>query len=381
MSDLTRSGARIGQSAQPSLLASFLHRLHIDITLLTGLLILCGISFVVLWSAGDENLSLLIKQGIRFGIAFGVLLAIAQVPPHYLRLWTPWIYAGGLLLLVLVLVTGDVGKGAQRWLDLGFIRFQPSELMKLAVPMMVAWYLHDRALPPRLFDLVVAGIIIALPAALIIEQPDLGTALLVSSAGAFGIFLAGLRWRMIIALAALLAIAMPLAWNFMLHGYQKQRILTFLNPESDPLNTGYHIIQSKIAIGSGGLFGKGWLNGTQSQLDFLPERHTDFIFAVIGEEFGLLGAMVVLVAFAFVIGRGLFMALQADKTYERVLAGSLILTFFVYVFVNVGMVIGLLPVVGVPLPLISYGGTAMVTLMAGFGILMSVYSHRRFVSR
>lgn len=381
MSDFTRIGTRIGESAQPSLIASFLRRLHIDVMLLTGLLILCGISFVVLWSAGSESLSLLIKQAVRFGIAFGVMLAIAQVPPHYLRMGTPWIYAGGLLLLVLVLVTGDIGKGAQRWLDLGFIRFQPSELMKLAVPMMVAWYLHDRALPPRLFDLVIAGAIIVLPAALIIEQPDLGTALLVSSAGAFGIFLAGLRWRMIFALITLLAIAMPLAWNFMLHGYQKQRVLTFLNPESDPLNTGYHIIQSKIAIGSGGLFGKGWLNGTQSQLDFLPERHTDFVFAVIGEEFGLLGAMVVLVAFAFVIGRGLFMSLQADKTYERIVAGSLILTFFVYVFVNVGMVIGLLPVVGVPLPLISYGGTAMVTLMAGFGILMSVYSHRRFVSR
>jgi len=373
--------SRLGESAQPSQLALFLRRLHIDVTLLTGLLLLCGISFVVLWSAGGESVSLLFKQAVRFGIAFGVLLAIAQVPPHYLRLWTPWVYAGGLLLLVLVLVTGDIGKGAQRWLDLGFIRFQPSEMMKLAVPMMVAWYLHDRALPPRLLDLIVAGAIILLPAALIIEQPDLGTALLVGSAGAFGIFLSGLRWRMIIALFTLLAIAMPLAWNFMLHGYQKQRVLTFLNPESDPLNTGYHIIQSKIAIGSGGLFGKGWLNGTQSQLDFLPERHTDFIFAVIGEEFGLLGALVVLVAFTFVIGRGLFMALQADKTYERLIAGSLILTFFVYVFVNVGMVIGLLPVVGVPLPLISYGGTSMVTLMAGFGILMSVYSHRRFVSR
>ena len=372
---------RIGASAQSSPLALFLRRLHIDITLLTGLLILCGISFVVLWSAGSESASLLVKQAVRFGVAFGVLLAIAQVPPHYLRMWTPWLYAGGLLLLVLVLVTGDIGKGAQRWLDLGFIRFQPSELMKLAVPMMVAWYLHDRALPPRLLDLAIAGAIIVLPAALIIEQPDLGTALLVGSAGAFGIFLAGLRWRMIIAIFALLAVAMPLAWNFMLHGYQKQRVLTFLNPESDPLNTGYHIIQSKIAIGSGGLFGKGWLNGTQSQLDFLPERHTDFIFAVIGEEFGLLGALVVLVAFAFVVARGLFMALQADKTFERVLAGSLVLTFFIYVFVNVGMVIGLLPVVGVPLPLISYGGTSMVTLMAGFGILMSVYSHRRFVSR
>ena len=372
---------RIGESTAPSPFAQFLRRMHVDVTLLTGLLIICGFSFVILWSAGGESVSLLVKQAIRFGIAFGIMLVVAQVPPHYMRMWTPWAYAGGILLLLLVMFTGDVGKGAQRWLDLGFIRFQPSEMMKLAVPMMVAWYLHDRALPPRLLDLVIAGVIIAVPAALIIEQPDLGTALLVSAAGAFGIFLAGLRWRMIIALAGLLAIAMPLAWNFMLHGYQKQRVLTFLNPESDPLNTGYHIIQSKIAIGSGGLFGKGWLNGTQSQLDFLPERHTDFIFAVIGEEFGLLGAILVLTAFAFVIGRGLYMSLQADKTFERLVAGSLILTFFVYVFVNVGMVIGLLPVVGVPLPLISYGGTSMVTLLAGFGILMSVHSHRRFVSR
>ncbi|HEX6928416.1 MAG TPA: rod shape-determining protein RodA [Gammaproteobacteria bacterium] len=362
-------------------MSQFLRRLHIDLTLLTALMIVCGMSFIVLWSAGGESVSLLIRQGVRFGIAFGVLLAIAQVPPHYLRMGTPWVYAAGVALLVLVMFTGDIGKGAQRWLDLGFIRFQPSEMMKLAVPMMVAWYLHDRPLPPRLFDLLIVGAIIGMPAALIIEQPDLGTALLVCSAGAFAIFLAGLRWRFIIAAFALLATAMPLAWNFMLHGYQKQRILTFLNPESDPLNTGYHIIQSKIAIGSGGLFGKGWLNGTQSQLDFLPERHTDFIFAVIGEEFGLLGAIVVLTAFAFVIGRGIYMSLQADKTFERLVAGSLVLTFFVYVFVNVGMVIGLLPVVGVPLPLISYGGTSMVTLMAGFGILMSVHSHRRFVTR
>lgn len=372
--------SRIGQPAAPSPLAQFLRRLHLDLPLLAGLLLLIGISFVVLWSAGGESTSLLIKQAIRLGVAFVVMLAIAQVPPHYLRLWTPWVFTGGLALLTLVLIGGDIGKGAQRWLDLGFIRFQPSELMKLAVPMMVAWYLHERPLPPRFIDLVAAAAIVFLPVALIIEQPDLGTSILVASGGAFGIFLAGLRWRWLIAMAVLFATAAPAAWHFMLHNYQKQRILTFLNPESDPLNTGYHIIQSKIAIGSGGLFGKGWLNGTQSQLDFLPERHTDFVFAVIGEEFGLLGALVVLAAYLFVIGRGLFIALQAEKTFERIVAGSLVMTFFVYVFVNVGMVIGLLPVVGVPLPLISYGGTSMVTLMGGFGILMSVHSHRRFVS-
>ncbi|HLU61092.1 MAG TPA: rod shape-determining protein RodA [Gammaproteobacteria bacterium] len=361
-------------------IAQLLRGLHLDLPLLAGLLALMGISMVVLWSAGGESSALLFRQGLRLAIALAGMLFIAQVSPHYLRMWTPWVYLAGVVLLLLVLVTGDIGKGAQRWLDLGFVRFQPSELMKLAVPMMVAWYLNDRPLPPRFADLLVAGLIVAIPAALIIEQPDLGTSLLVISGGAFAIFLAGLRWRWILGLFAMFAVAAPLAWHFMLHNYQKQRVLTFLNPESDPLNTGYHIIQSKIAIGSGGLFGKGWLNGTQSQLEFLPERHTDFIFAVIGEEFGLLGAALVLAVYAYVIARGLYMALQADKTYERIVAGSLTLTFFVYVFVNVGMVTGLLPVVGVPLPLISYGGTSMVTLLGGFGILMSIHSHRRFVS-
>jgi rod shape determining protein RodA len=372
---------RIGETTEPGPLARLLGSLNIDLPLFFGLLTLAAISMIVLWSAGGEDAGLLFRQAVRMLIAILALFFAAQIPPHYLRMLTPWAFIIGLLLLIAVLYTGDVGKGAQRWLDLGIIRFQPSEAMKLAVPLMLAWYLHERPLPPRFLDLLVAAAIIVIPVVLIAKQPDLGTALLIGSAGAFAIFLAGIRWRWIVLVLGLLAVIAPLAWQFMLHDYQKRRILTFLNPESDPLNSGYHIIQSKIAIGSGGLFGKGWLNGTQSQLEFLPERHTDFVLAVIGEEFGLLGILVLLAVYAFVIARGLFIALQAEKTFERIVAGSLVLTFFVYVFVNVGMVTGLLPVVGVPLPLISYGGTSMVTLLAGFGILMSIHSNRRFLSR
>ena len=371
----------IRQATEASPLSRLLRGLNIDLPLLAGLLLLCGAGLVILYSAGGESTALVIRQVIRLGVAFLVMLLAAQFSPNFLRRWSPWAFLGVIFLLVMVLVLGDVGKGAQRWLDFGFMRFQPSELMKLALPMMVAWYLHERPLPPTFGHLLVLAGIIVLPVLLIIKQPDLGTALLVGSAGAFAVFLAGIRKRWIASILALLAVTAPLAWKFMLHEYQKRRVLTFLNPESDPLNSGYHIIQSKIAIGSGGLFGKGWLNGTQSQLEFLPERHTDFIFAVIGEEFGLLGGIAVLLIYLFIVARGLYIATQAEKTFERILAGSLTLTFFVYVFVNIGMVTGLLPVVGVPLPLISYGGTSMVTLMAGFGILMSIHSHRRFMTR
>ncbi|MDX1454911.1 MAG: rod shape-determining protein RodA [Gammaproteobacteria bacterium] len=371
----------IREATEASPLSRFLRGLNIDLPLLAGLLLLCGAGLVILYSAGGESTALVTRQVIRLGVAFLVMLLAAQFSPNFLRRWSPWAFLGVIFLLVMVLVLGDVGKGAQRWLDFGFMRFQPSELMKLALPMMVAWYLHDRPLPPTFGHLVVLAGIIVLPVMLIIQQPDLGTALLVGSAGAFAVFLAGIRKRWIASILALLAVMAPLAWKFVLHDYQKRRVLTFLNPESDPLNSGYHIIQSKIAIGSGGLFGKGWLNGTQSQLEFLPERHTDFIFAVIGEEFGLLGGIAVLLIYLFIVARGLYIATQAEKTFERILAGSLTLTFFVYVFVNIGMVTGLLPVVGVPLPLISYGGTSMVTLMAGFGILMSIHSHRRFMTR
>jgi rod shape determining protein RodA len=288
-------------------------------------------------------------------------------------------YGFGVLLLVLVLVAGEVGKGAQRWLDLGFFRFQPSEMMKLAMPMMLAWYFGDRPLPPTLGKLVVSGVLVIVPMGLVAKQPDLGTALLVASAGFFVIFLAGIRWRILLGFGVAGAAGVPVLWHFM-HDYQRQRVLTFLDPESDPLGSGYHIIQSKIAIGSGGLYGKGWLNGTQSQLDFLPERSTDFIFAVYGEEFGFLGVVLLLTLYLVVILRGLYIATNAQDAFCRLLAGSLSLTFFVYLLVNTGMVTGLLPVVGVPLPLISYGGTSMVTIMAGFGILMSINSHRRLLA-
>ncbi|MGA7802630.1 MAG: rod shape-determining protein RodA [Gammaproteobacteria bacterium] len=353
-------------------------RLHLDATLLAAIVVLCGVGLVVLYSASDQSMNMVMRQVIRLGIAFATLLVIAQIPPGILYRWTPWLFGIGCLLLAAVLVFGDVGKGAQRWLDLVVVRFQPSEMMKLAVPMMVAWYLADQRLPPKAARLAVAGVIIVVPVVLIAKQPDLGTALLIASAGFFVLFMAGLRWRLLGILVLVAAACAPLLWHFM-HGYQRQRVLTFLNPESDPLGAGYHIIQSKIAIGSGGVYGKGWLNGTQSHLDFLPESATDFIFAVLGEEFGLIGILLLLVLYLFIVFRCMYIATQAQDTFTRLLGGSLALTFFVYVIVNTGMVTGLLPVVGLPLPLISYGGTSMVTLMAGFGILMSIHTHRKLL--
>lgn len=354
-----------------------LRRLNLDIPLLLGLLAIALLGLVILYSAGRQDLDLLLRQGIRLGLGFLVMLVLAQVPPNYLRLWTPWIFLGGVLLLVAVLVAGEIGKGAQRWLDLGVVRFQPSELMKIAVPMMMAWYFASRPLPPQLGDLVIGALITLIPFLLIVKQPDLGTALLVACSGIFALFLAGLSWKIILGLGGMTVIIAPLFWTLGMHDYQRQRVLTFLDPETDPLGAGYHIIQSKIAIGSGGFYGKGWLNGTQSQLEFLPESATDFIFAVFAEEFGLIGLCLLLTLYFFLIARSLYIATQASDVYTRLLAGSLALIFFVYVFVNTGMVSGLLPVVGLPLPLISYGGTSLITIMAGFGILMSVYSHRR----
>ncbi len=354
------------------------HLLHIDAVLLFGLLATSAFGLLVLYSASGQDQSVLARQLVRLGIAFGALAFVAQLRPQWLQRWTPWLYSLGIVLLVAVLVMGDVGKGAQRWLDFGFIRFQPSEMMKLAVPMMVAWYLADKRLPPTGSRLLVAGALIVVPVLLIARQPDLGTSLLIGSSGFFVLFMAGLSWRLLGGLTLLGAAGAPVLWHFM-HDYQRQRVITFLNPEQDPLGTGYHIIQSKIAIGSGGIFGKGWLNGTQAHLEFLPERSTDFIFAVLGEEFGLLGILVLLTLYAFIIVRSLHIATQAQDTYSRLLAGSLAMTFFIYIIVNTGMVTGLLPVVGLPLPLISYGGTSMVTLMTGFGILMSIHTHRKLL--
>ncbi len=355
------------------------HILHFDAALLFGLLAISALGLFVLYSSAGGDNQLVARQIVRLGIAFGGMVVVAQLRPQWLQRWTPWLYGLGLTLLIAVLVVGDVGKGAQRWLDLGFVRFQPSEMMKLAVPMMVAWYLSDKRLPPTYPRLLIAGALIVAPVLLIAVQPDLGTSLLIASAGFFVLFLAGLSWKLLGGLGLLATAGAPLLWHFM-HDYQRQRVITFLDPEQDPLGTGYHIIQSKIAIGSGGLFGKGWLNGTQAHLEFLPERSTDFIFAVLGEEFGLFGIGVIVVIYSFIIVRSLYIAAQAQDTYGRLLGGSLAMTFFIYFIVNTGMVTGLLPVVGLPLPLVSYGGTSMVTLMAGFGILMSIHTHRKLLA-
>ncbi len=354
-----------------------LRRLHIDGPLLGGLLLICGFGLVVLYSAVGERPDLLMQQLIRLGVALVVMIIVAQLPPDLMRRWTPWAYLAGLGLLSLVLIGGDIGQGAQRWLDVG-IRFQPSEIMKLAVPMMAAWYLHERQLPPNAAQLLIIAILIAVPAYMIAVQPDLGTSLLISAAGVLVVVLAGMSIRLMFALLALSIPGALVLWNFM-QDYQRQRVLTLLDPDSDPLGAGYNIIQSKIAIGSGGLFGKGWTNGSQAQLEFLPERDTDFIFAVMGEELGLLGVLSLLGLYIFVVGRGLYIATQARDSFSRLLAGSISLTFFVYVFVNTAMVTGLVPVVGIPLPLVSFGGTSMVTLLAGFGILMSIHSHRKLL--
>ncbi len=352
--------------------------LHLDLPLLAGLLVTAGFGLVVLYSAGNQEAALMWRQVIRLSVGFGVMVLLAQIPPSTWLRWSPWLYGAGILLLVGVLLFGVESKGAKRWLDFGF-RFQPSEIMKLAVPMMVAWYLAEHPLPPRPRHLAIGLLIVITPTLLIAKQPDLGTSLLIASSGIFVLLFSGVRWRLI-GIAILMAIpAALLLWHFGMHDYQRQRVLTFLNPESDQLGSGYHIIQSKIAIGSGGSYGKGWLEGTQSHLNFLPERHTDFIFAVLGEEFGLLGVLVLLSLYLFIIFRGLWMANEGQHTYDRLLAGAFIMTFLVYLFVNIGMVSGLLPVVGLPLPLVSYGGSSLVTLLASFGILMSIHTHRKLL--
>jgi rod shape determining protein RodA len=350
---------------------------RLDYALLTALLVIMGVGLLVLYSASGQDQGMVLRQALRLGFGLLVLVILSQVPPNVLRSWTPWLYGIGMVLVAATWVVG-VGKGANRWLDFGVLRFQPSEIMKLAVPMMVAWYLHPRILPPGWKDSLVAAAILGLPAVLIARQPDLGTALLIGASGAFTLFLAGLRWRIIIGFAALGLAAAPALWMVMKE-YQRDRVRTFLQPESDPLGQGWNIIQSKIAVGSGGLAGKGWLNGTQSRLEFIPERHTDFILAVISEEFGWLGVTALLALYLYVIGRGLYIASQARDTWSRLVAGSLAMTLFVYVLVNGAMVSGALPVVGVPLPLISYGGTSAVTLLAGFGIMMSAWGYRKFV--
>lgn len=354
-------------------------RAQVDGPLLTALLALSATSLVVLYSSGGGDLELIWRQFMRLFIAMLALLVFAMISPDALKRWSPYLFVAGVALLVLVLVMGDVGKGARRWLDFGILRFQPAEIMKIAAPMMVAWVITRRPLPPGIVNLVAATACVAGPAVLVVLQPDLGTAILIAMAGLLVIFLAGLKWQFVVATLGLALAVAPLAW-FNMHEYQQQRVLTLFDPYSDPLGAGYHTIQSTIAVGSGGLYGKGWVGGTQSQLEFIPERSTDFIFAVFAEEFGLVGAVLLLALYLFIVGRALVISFNASDTYSRLLGGSLALTFFVYVFVNIGMVTGIVPVVGVPLPLISFGGTSMVTLMAAFGIIMSIGSRRRLMS-
>lgn len=349
--------------------------LYLDLPLFSLLLILMCLGLVILYSASNENIHIILRQSLRLFLATTVMIFFSFIPPHKYKLLTPWIYFFGLILLFAVMFMGKVGKGAQRWLDLGFMRFQPSEIMKLAVPMMTAWYLDQKSTPINFKDLSISCIFIFLPVILIAKQPDLGTAVMVAIAGLCVIFVAGISIKTILFVTMPMLLAAPLLWHVM-HDYQKKRIFTLLNPEHDPLGSGYHIIQSKIAIGSGGAFGKGWLDGSQSHLNFLPEHTTDFIFAVSGEELGFVGSGILITMIALITIRCLHIAKYAETTYAKLLAASLAMTFFLSAFVNIGMVMGMLPVVGIPLPLVSYGGSAMLTFLASFGILMSISSHK-----
>lgn len=368
------------QFEPPSVIGIILRKLHIDIPLFIGLSLVACLSLIILYSAGGQDMAVLYRQATRIGIAFTFMTVLAHIDPYQFKRYSAVLFGIGIVLLLAVLLMGQIALGAQRWLDLGLFRFQPSEMIKITAPMMIAWYLSEHPLPPKPKHLLGATILILVPTLLIAKQPDLGTAILVASSGAGVLFFAGLSWWYIIGIIASLAALTPILWHFM-HDYQRGRVLTLLNPEADPLGKGYHIIQSKIAIGSGGIHGKGWLGSTQSELDFLPESSTDFIFAVFAEEFGLFGCSALLLLYLLIITRCLYIASQATDTYSRLLGGSLAFTFFVYMFVNIGMVIGILPVVGVPLPLISYGGTSIVTLLSGFGILMSIHTHKKYLHR
>ncbi len=356
-------------------------RFHIDVPLLALLAVLTVYGLFVLYSASGQDMGAVVRQGRYFAVAYVIMILAAQISLERYTRWSPWLYLLGVGTLVAVMFFGVGAKGAQRWLSIGGFRFQPSEIMKLVVPMAVAWYLADRSLPPRFKYVMASLFLLGLPALLILQQPDLGTALLIAASGLFVLFMAGIGWRYILGAVVLAVASAWPVWMFVLQDYQKQRILTMLDPESDKLGSGWNIIQSKTAIGSGGWDGKGWMSGTQSQLDFLPESHTDFIIAVLAEEFGLRGVLILLGIYLLILLRGFWIGLQAQTSFGRMMAGSLTLTFFVYIFVNMGMVAGLLPVVGVPLPLVSAGGTSVVTLMAGFGLLMAVSTEKRMVVR
>lgn len=349
---------------------------RVDAVLLAALSLLIFLGMITLYSASEANEDQVVRQGMHFTIGLTLLVIFSQIQSKTIRQWSIWLYSLGIVLLVLVLLVGETKKGATRWLNVG-VDIQPAEIMKLAVPMMVAYFFAEKPLPPRFIDIVIALMIVLIPTLLIAKQPDLGTAILIATSGFFVIYLAGMSWWLIGGAIVAISIAAPLLYFFGMHDYQRKRIDTLFNPESDLLGTGYHIYQSKIAIGSGGFYGKGWMNGDQSHLDFLPERHTDFIFAVFGEEFGLIGNVIMMCLYIFIIWRCLYISTKGEDTFARLLAGSLGLTFFFYLFVNTGMVSGLLPVVGVPLPLVSYGGTSVITLMTAFGIVMGMKRRRR----
>ncbi len=351
-------------------------RIHLDLPLLLMLLLLTGSGLLILYSGSGRDLGMVERQAIHYLLGLTALFIAAQFPPRFYQTLAPWVYVLGIVALIAVLLFGVGAKGAQRWLALpGLPRFQPSELMKLALPLTVAWYMAKRPVPPRFSDIIKAIAIVMVPVVLILKQPDLGTSILIATAGLLVVFFAGMSWRLIFSLAALLAAFAPVMWLFVMRDYQKQRVLTFLNPESDPLGSGWNIIQSKTAIGSGGIEGKGWLQGTQSQLEFLPESHTDFIIAVLAEELGFIGVLLLLTLYFCIIMRCLYLSSLCETLFGRLVSGSLSVTFFIYVFVNIGMVSGILPVVGVPLPLVSYGGTSVISLLAAFGVLMSMATH------
>ncbi len=352
---------------------------HFDTFLMACILFTILVGLFVLYSASGQSFERVSAQLVNIAIALSIMWLASNIQPQHLEGIAPPLYILGIFLLIAVELFGHISHGAQRWLELGIIKIQPSEIMRIAVPMMLAWFFAKREASPRTADFAIAILLLLIPVGLIMKQPDLGTSLLVCASGIFVIFLAGLSWRFIIGGAVLTGALMPIFWS-MLHDYQRRRIEILFDPSQDPLGAGYHTIQATIALGSGGITGKGWLNGTQSQLDFLPERTTDFIFAVFGEEFGMAGNVILLILFSLIIARGLVIAAQAKSTFTRLLAGSITLTFFTYAFVNMGMVSGILPVVGVPLPLISYGGTSMVTLLLSFGILMSIQTHKKLVA-
>ncbi len=358
--------------------AKIWQRSHLDFMLLCGILMLAIFGVGILYSASGKNVMLVWHQMANFCVAFFIMLVFAQIPTYRYQPLVPWIFGLILLMLIAVVSVGAVNRGVQRWLSFGVFRFQPSEAMKLVMPMMLAWYLRDKSFPLHFKDLFISCVIIIIPALIIAKQPDLGTAILVVATGGFVLLLAGITWRLVLGISAVLAIATPIVWHFM-HGYQKMRLFSFWSPETDPFGSGYNIIQSKIAIGSGGWLGKGWLQGSQAYLQFLPVRSTDFIFAVYSEEFGLIGCLLLFGVFIYITFRSLYIATNAQDTFSRLFVGSLALSFFMSFFVNIGMVAGILPVVGVPLPLISYGGSSLITFMASFGIIMAVQSHRKLI--